>query len=319
MHIVFYGNYGVDYSSESHHAKSLESLGHTVTRLQEPKVHAKDIEAEALKSDLFCWVKTHGWHTDGDMIEVLRNLRVAGIPSITYHLDLYRPIPERWAQYKDDPYMLALDHFFTVDAQQADWLNANTDVKGHYLPPGVYGAECYPTSQPSPWANDVVFVGSRGYHSGHKHRQLLLDHLERRYGPRFTRCAGDAHSGTIRGDELNRLYSNSKIVVGDTYCTPWDGKPYNYPNYWSDRLPESLGRNAFLAMPYVRGMEQHFTDGEHLVFWKFGDFDALDAKIDYYLEHDDEREKIRRAGHEHVKANHTYKHRWQTILDTVFG
>jgi hypothetical protein len=29
MHIVFYGNYGVDYSSESHHAKSLESTRRT--------------------------------------------------------------------------------------------------------------------------------------------------------------------------------------------------------------------------------------------------------------------------------------------------
>ena len=33
--IVFLGNFNVDYSSESHHAKTLEKLGHTVIRLQE--------------------------------------------------------------------------------------------------------------------------------------------------------------------------------------------------------------------------------------------------------------------------------------------
>lgn len=314
MRVTFYGNHSVSYSSESHHCASLEELGCEVVRLQEPKVHAQDIQREALKSNLFVWVKTHGWHTEGDMLEVLRNLRAAGVPSMTYHLDLYRVIPERWAQYQADPYMRALDHFFTVDRLMADWLNENTDTKGHYLPPGVFGQECYISDRPSPHANDVVFVGARGYHRQWRHRQLLLDHLERTYGNRFTRAGGDAPTGTVRGDALNRLYANSKIAVGDTFCVGYD-----YPDYWSDRLPETLGRGGFLLMPYVRGMERDFTDGEHVVFWNYGDFDDLDRKIAYYLEHDAEREQIRKAGHEHVKSTATYKHRWQTILDTVFA
>jgi hypothetical protein len=35
--IVFLGNFEVSYSSENHHAKSLESLGYTVEKLQEKK------------------------------------------------------------------------------------------------------------------------------------------------------------------------------------------------------------------------------------------------------------------------------------------
>ena len=33
--IVFLGNFRVDYSSETHHANTLESMGHKVIRLQE--------------------------------------------------------------------------------------------------------------------------------------------------------------------------------------------------------------------------------------------------------------------------------------------
>ena len=67
----------------------------------------------------------------------------------------------------------------------------------------------------------------------------------------------------------------------------------------------------------MKGMEEHFEDGEHLVFYEYGDFDQLKMLIDFYLENDVERERIRKAGHEHVKANHTYKNRWESILQTL--
>jgi len=41
--IVFLGNFEVPYSSENHHAKSLESLGHTVHKLQEKKAGSAEI------------------------------------------------------------------------------------------------------------------------------------------------------------------------------------------------------------------------------------------------------------------------------------
>lgn len=314
MRIAFLGNFGVSYSSESHHAASLEELGHHVIRLQEPNVPAKTLQAEAEQSDCFVWIKTHGWDTPG-IDGVLQHLQQRGIPVISYHLDAYMQIPDRWQRYKTDPYMLALDHFFTVDQCQADWLNAHSNVTGHYLPPGVYGAECYISDQPSPHANDMVFVGSRGYHGSYPMRPRLLDWLKQTYGPRFTHAGGDSGTGPIRGDDLNRLYASSKITIGDSYIVD-----PNYPGkYWSDRVPETLGRGGFGLVPSVFGLDEYFTDGEHLATYEHGDFDHLRHRIDYYLQHDDEREKIRRAGHEHAKANHSYVRRWETILDTVFA
>lgn len=314
MRVTFYGNHSLPYTSESHHCASLEELGCEVVRLQEPKCSAAQIQEEAEKSDLFVWIATHGWDTPG--IEgVLQHLKHRGVPSLAYHLDAFLQVPDRWQKYQHHPTMRLLDHYFTVDQCLADWLSANTDAAGHYLPPGVYGAECYIADKPSPHSNDVVFVGSYGYHESYSMRPKLIDWLKQTYGQRFTHIGGGSNVGTVRGDDLNRLYADSKVVVGDSYIVD-----PNYPGkYWSDRLPETLGRGGMLVAPWVYGLDESFTDGEHLVTYKHGDFDQLKFIIDYYLDDHAERERIRAAGHAHVKANHTYTRRWETILDTVCG
>lgn len=315
MRIAFYGNFSVSYSSETHHAASLEALGHEVVRLQEPKCGATQIVAEASRSDMFVWIHTHGWDTPG-MNQALKRIKTAGVPVVAYHLDLYMGL-RRWKQYERDPYLREIDHFFTVDRLMADWLNENTAVTGHYLPAAVFGPECYLAETDHPQGNDVIFVGSKGYHPEWPYRPKLIDWLRDTYGPRFTHVGGDGDTGTVRGHDLNRIYASSKVVVGDTLCLNFD-----YPDYWSDRVYETLGRGGFLIHPCIKGMERTFKHERDLVFYEYGDFDALQYQIDKYLDDPDWqpiRERIRRNGHELVKGSETYAHRWQTILDTVFS
>jgi spore maturation protein CgeB len=61
-------------------------------------------------------------------------------------------------------------------------------------------------------------------------------------------------------------------------------------------------------------MEKEFTNKEHLVFYEYKNFKELKSLVDYYLENDKEREKIRLAGHNLVKERYTYKNRWEHIL-----
>jgi hypothetical protein len=304
----------VDYSSETHHAKSLEALGHQVLRFQEPSTSASTLIEQTRDVDLFVWVKTHGWDTPG-IEDVLAALRVRNVPIITYHLDLYMGLA-RWTEYKSDPYLHSLDHFFTVDRLMADWLNNNTPVQGHYLPAGVFGDEAYMTDPTDrhDFANDVIFVGSYHYHPEWQYRPRLLDWLESTYGDRFTRIAGDCLSGTVRGHQLNRLYGSSKVVVGDTLCPHFD-----YPDYFSDRVFETVGRGGFIIHPKIPGLSRYFTDGEHLMMYDFGDFDQLKQMIDHFLlpSNQEQRNRMRHAGHLLVKNNHTYVHRWTQILETL--
>jgi hypothetical protein len=309
MRLVFLGNHSVSFSSEAHHAKSLESLGHEVVRLQEGKATGGEVLTEALKSDLLVVVHTHSWRTPGmSLVEVFRQLREHRIPSVTFHLDLWRGL-QRQRDLDTDPFYKEIDHFFTVDKLMADWFNENTAVRGHFLPAGVFDQECYISTEPSAHANDVIFVGSRRYHPEWQWRPQLIDFLRRSYGPRFTHVGGDGDTGTVRGDALNRVYANSKVAVGDTLCLGFD-----YPYYTSDRYFEAPGRGGFQIFPNIPG-----TDWVDMPRFDFGDFDGLKALIDHYLADDSARESVRRANHEQVKAHHTYRHRWATIIETVFA
>jgi hypothetical protein len=305
--IVFLGNFRVDYSSETHHANTLESLGHKIIRMQESEAKSEEILKNAIDSDLFIWIHTHGWRTPGkyEMGQVLRTLADYKIPTMTYHLDLWFGL-QRQKDLNNHPVYKHIGHFFTVDKKMAEWFNQKTNVKGHYVPAGVYDKECI--FKEVQLNNDVVFVGSKKYHPEWQYRPKLIDWLEDTYKDKFSHY-GNGGLPSIRGLKLNKLYWSTKIVVGDTLCIN-----FKYPDYWSDRVYETMGRGGFIIHPYISGMETEFEDKKHLVFYEYGNFNQLKQLIDYYLEHEEERETIRKAGHELVKSKYTYKNRWQQIL-----
>jgi hypothetical protein len=308
--ITFLGNFRVDFTTESHHAKTLESLGHTVFRLQESEATSEEILENAVRSNLFVWVHTHRWKTKGQrtMEEVLSILKQKNIPSMTYHLDLWFGL-DRQKDLNNNPVYKNIENFFTVDKKMADWFNNNTQVKGHYLSGGVYDKECYYT--PSNLEHDVIFVGSKIYHPEWEYRPKLIRFLGRTYQNKFELYGKDGIK-SVRGHDLNELYASTKVVVGDTLCINFD-----YPDYWSDRIYETLGRGGFLIHPYIKGLEREFENKKHLVFYEYGNWDQLKSLVDYYLEHEEEREEIRKSGHELVKNNYTYKNRWEHILKEI--
>jgi glycosyltransferase involved in cell wall biosynthesis len=308
--ITFLGNFRVDYTTETHHTKTLESMGHQVIKLQESEATSEDVLNNAISSDLFVWVHTHGWNTPGriTMQDTLLELKKHNIPSMTYHLDLWLGL-NRQKDLRRKPVYQYIDHFFTVDSKMADWFNSNTSVKGHYLPAGVYDKECSYT--PTTAKEEVIFVGSKTYHPEWPYRPKLINFLSQTYGARFN-LYGREGRGIVRGHELNNLYASTKVVVGDTLCPN-----FTYPDYWSDRIYETLGRGGFLIHPYIKGLEKEFEDKKHVVFYEYNNLDQLKQLVDYYLEHEEEREEIRKSGHELVKNNYTYKNRWEHILKEI--
>ncbi len=311
MKVLYIGNFTVDYSTESHLAKTFELLGHTVTRLQENQTRTEQIQELGILSDLVIWSHTHGWRITGrlSISNLMRNLKRRGVPTVAYHLDLWLGL-ERQRDLRRDEYWL-VEHFFTVDKLMADLLNKNPAMPtGHYLPAGVYAPEAKQGNKLKKYAHDVVFVGSKNYHSQWQYRQQLIDWLELTYGDRFA-LYGQHGKGIIRGQALNDLYASAKVVIGDTLCIN-----YNYPYYLSDRLFETIGRGGFIIHPYIKGIEDLYTDKE-LVTYSFNDFNGLRESIDYYIDHDKEREQIRKDAYKRTVADHTYTSRVQTIINTL--
>jgi hypothetical protein len=314
MKIAFVGNFEVDYSSENHHAKSLRALGNEVIQLQEQQVTTDEIFNVAKDCDVLIWIHTHNWRTVGFMSiqDLFRILKKLNVITLTYHLDLWLGL-KREEDLHNDPFYKEIGHFFATDKLMADWFNDNTEVKGHYIPAGVYDKEVYISDvKEHPAKNDVIFVGSKEYHPEWPYRPRLVNWLSDTYQDKFNHIGGSSKFGTVRGDDLNRLYAASKIAVGDTLCINYD-----YPYYFSDRLFESTGRGAFTIFPYIKGIEDNFEIGKEIVTYEFNNFDDLKDKIDYYLQNDLEREAIRQAGNLRTKNNYTYLHRWQVILERI--
>jgi len=79
------------------------------------------------------------------------------------------------------------------------------------------------------------------------------------------------------------------------------------------RVYEVLAMGGFLVTNNLVDDEKLFEDGVHLRY--FDNVEHLCELIDYYLVHDEEREKIAKQGREEVLAKHTYRHRVRKILE----
>jgi len=111
------------------------------------------------------------------------------------------------------------------------------------------------------------------------------DQLKEKYGNRFR-----AFMGFYNRDLFN-LCAGCKIMLCPQY--PVDN------NYWGNRVYLMTGSGGFTLHAYCERLSQEFKDGEEIVFYK--DRDDMFKKIDYYLAHDQEREKIRLAGFKRAK------------------
>lgn len=330
MRIMMVGNFTQPHCSEVHWAATLEDLGHQVTRQQENALQAGSQLPELVRGhDLFLWVRTWpGLVTDAD----LRAIRKLGIPSVNLHLDLFVGL-QREDGLDTDP-RWRCDYVFTADGDpHSQEVFEAHGINHHWLQPGVYKAECeYGTYRPE-LAHDVVFVGGgiEYMHPEWPYRRQLVQWLMDNYSgqtvvwtekttppidhtvARFGKYGNPQR--VMRNQDLNDLYASAKVAIGDSVCID-----FNHERYWSDRLYETLGRGGFLIHPAIVGLEDEFTlsgPDQNLVTYEYENFDQLHELIDYYLEHDDEREIIRRAGHEFVKEHATYHNRLRHMLSVV--
>lgn len=72
---------------------------------------------------------------------------------------------------------------------------------------------------------------------------------------------------------------------------------------FSDRVIKIMGAGTMCLTHEIPGIEQLFIPGKHLVTYK--NYVDLKEKIMYYISHDEEREKIAKAGHDLVWEKYT--------------
>lgn len=306
MTIVFVGNFEPQFSTENDLRWTLEDMGHQVIACQENKALTNDILAKALAADMFLYVHTHEWETPGSvpMREVIKQLHRQGKPTVAFHLDYWYGL-KRQADVGKDAFW-SCDYVFTADGdpKSQQWFES-LGIKHYWSPPAVVKRDCYMAEEVPALRQDVIFVGSSIYHEEWPYRMQIISWLKANYGERFSHY-GNGGIRNIRGHELNQLYASAKVVVGDSLCLGFDHK-----NYWSDRVYETRGRGGFLIHPDIEGLD------DHLVTYPYRNFAHLKTLIDYYLTHDNEREKARLDQFNFVLQCQTYHDRFAKIFKTI--
>ena len=313
MRVGYLGNFDPEHSTENHVAHALRTNGHEVVQYQESD-HDAWVAARAQIGtlDFLMWTRT-GWHPPIPKHlkeELLAASAETGKAIVGYHLD-------RWFGLNREP-DVKNDHFFqasllvTADGHPEHQAKFESIGVNHlWMPPGVSLRECKRKPRiRSGYQHDVVFVGStESYHKEWNYRIRLARWLESTFGNRIGIYPRDKPA--LRGQPLVDLYGSCKVVVGDSCLNG------GITNYWSDRIPETLGRGGFLIHPNVDGLEDHFEIGTHLVTYDLGDFDQLQELVEHYVANDSEREAIAAAGREHVMEHHTYERRMEQVVDQL--
>lgn len=210
-------------------------------------------------------------------------------PSAFYVVDTHLKKPYRKIKEQVKHY----DYVFCAQKDGVEKLKRDAKIKATWVPIG-----CDPNIHRSLEVKkrfDIAFIGTEGKRNL---RGRLLKLLANRYPNSFI--------GKADFRLLSNIYSSAKI-----------GFNYSINNDINMRIFEILSCGALLVTNYIRdnGFEELFSDGLNVVTYK--DTSKLLKVIDYYLAHDEEREKIAKEGRLLATNLHTYKERLKKILERI--
>ncbi len=116
----------------------------------------------------------------------------------------------------------------------------------------------------------------------------------------------------LEDDDLIRMYSRSRISLGFSTVAllPRPGEAAIKQVRLRDF--EATMSGAFYLVEQFDELSDFFTPDREIVF--FSDARELVDKARYYLQHDDERERIRQAGLRRAQTEHTWHQRFQMVF-----
>ena len=278
MQIAYIGDHSGRYNDdEGAITYALESLGHKVCQIPEDGNYQR---AEKCELVLF-----HHQHKHID------RLAKVNAPKVCWYFDLVYALEVRDERQNVDDLRSICSLFCCTD--------------GGYTPSGIVhlqqGADNRILGNTrEPKITPILYIGSTGMCD----RLQQLSDLERKYGNDLLSITG--RTGVFRKD-LRKITSRTKIVISLQH-------PAN-DRYWSNRVYIVCGFGGFMLHPYCEQLANCYRDREEIVFYSTRN-EMVDL-IDYYLEHDEEREHIATAGFELTKKDHTYKHRCEKLIKTV--
>jgi spore maturation protein CgeB len=220
--------------------------------------------------------------------------------------------PFLWLEQPDE-LMAAYDHVLLVDRAYVETAQVRVPhARVAYLPqccdPDIHKTIALTPAERQRFGNDVCFVGSM-----YPYRAQLLAGLGDLdlgiWGNYWSHADDLALRTSYRGREAygiekTKVFNASKIVLNTHH--PQAIRATNLRTF------EVTGCGGFLLVDRREDLMRLYREGEEFV--AFEGKDDLRNKIEYYLSHPDEREKIGRQGQRRAYAEHTYARRLNELL-----
>lgn len=256
-------------------------------------------------------------------VEQVRRIRELGIPTAIWKSeDPY---------YTDDmkDWIDCYDHIFTLELSCVDFYRQGGCPNVHYLPFANDFSMFRPQHVPPDKQFDVLFVGNgfwnrirffdqiANYLAG-KHVRIIGGWWERlsRYNVLAPKIVGH----WMLSAETAQYYSGAKIVINlhrdfndDTINANNAGVPAYSPN---PRTFEIAGSGALLLSDIRLDIPNQYVPGKEIATYSTPA--ELMNSIEYYLNHEQERQQIASSGVRRTAADHNYDKRIGTMLDALF-
>jgi hypothetical protein len=195
------------------------------------------------------------------------------------------------------------DLYLTISEECIPRYRAN-GVNAHHCPPGTHEKTYHPHFARPEYECDVLVFGS-----GHANRaepvRALFNNFETHVHGEGWEVHGIPNRGMVSGDEALSVLSSARITVvfGATVGGYSIIKPYIF---------DHAAAGALVATDFLPALERYFVFDRELI--GFRSVDEMTRKIRHYLDHPEEAEKIRLAGHNRVLREHTWTRVWPKIL-----
>ncbi|WP_026528944.1 CgeB family protein [Butyrivibrio sp. VCD2006] len=268
----------------------------------------KSFEKKGYKANI---LPRERWYdrSNSKYVLVLRGLRPYYKSALGYdQVLMYWPISHP-AEISHDELRQA-DYIFYPSEKMREHFEGDVSVPSCILPqctdPEVMKNEEGCTMSP-----ELLFIGN----SRHIFRRILkdllpTDHELKVYGRHwddYPQVKEHLVAEYYDNSKISTAYHNAAILLNDH----WDDM-LEY-GIISNRIFDALSAGAFVISDEVSGI--HELLGDSVVTYK--DKQDLHDKIEYYLSHKDERDKIAASGYDNVIKNHTFDNRAELIIEKM--
>lgn len=194
-----------------------------------------------------------------------------------------------------------VDLWLVASIDSAEWLK-EIGCDARYLIMGY-------TRQVDPQLERSINLCFTGQNSGERFplsffRRQTVCSAKRMLGPDF-HVYGRGWGGIAERKKISdRVYRRAKMGLSVGH--------YNTRGTYSNRMLSIMGHGALCLCHRTDGLEEIFTDGEHLVY--FNDIDELVMSYRYYMDHPQELADIAARGRRFVETTMRWKHKGRQIL-----